>query len=273
MGSEEMIGIIGYKVIMGVVIGLVIAGIILFAKYAIPKKAAALYAFEQFEDAPTDKKSAVAAPSSSDKKTTVEKLREAIRTFQQDLLLIRVCARETCGITKVLEDLFAKNLATLDANLNDLPVELKSKWEKYREKGASGAFKLYMKDYSWTNNKIQLLECFEGDELTALVKQIDAAGNSKEFKEALQLFKIIKNTLKFNDTFLSQMKVATDAIKSVAVTSMTSEGFTSQINDAATMQLEALSRFHKAVEVLQKEVDTQKDLLIDIVKTITPITP
>lgn len=261
MGSEEMIGIIGYKLIMGVIIGLVITGIILFAKYAIPKKRAAAYMFEQFADAP------------SDKKPTVEKLREAISIFQKDLLLIRVCARETCGITKVLEDLFAKNLATLDVDLNDLPVELKTKWEKYREKGASGAFKLYMNDYSWINNKAQLLECFVGDELAELVKQIDAAGKSKEAIEAIKLFQIVKNTLKFNNTFLSEMKVGADAIKSIAVSTMTSEGFTSKIDDAATMQLTALSGFNKAVENLQKEVNAQKDLLVTLVKTFQETAP
>ncbi len=263
MGSEEIIGIIGYKLIMGVVIGLVITAIVYFAKQAISKKTAPPYAFEQFAN----------APASNTEKPTVESLRTAITTFQKDLLLIRVCARETCGITKVLEDLFAKNLATLDADLNDLPAEMKTKWEKYREKGASGAFKLYMKDYSWTNNKVQLLECFEGDELTELVKQIDIAGNSKEFKEAVQMFQIVKNTLKFNNSFLSEMKIGSDAIKSIAVANITREGFTSKIEDIASVQLKALSGFHKAVEELQNEVDTQKDLLVDIVKTFKAAAP
>jgi hypothetical protein len=260
---NEIVGVIGYKLIMGVVIGLVITGIVLFAKHATRTKASSPYVFEQFADSKAD---------------LVKKLRDAIALFQKDLLEIRVCARETCNVNKVLEDLFAKKMATLDKDLSDVPAELKTKWEKYRATGAEKAFKLYMKDYSWTHNRVQLLECFAGDELQALVSQIQIAGQSNELKEAIGLFIIIKNTLKFNELFLSEFKQASDTIKT-AVSSFptTIEGFANakgpQLIDIAQSQLKKLGQFHEAVTVLKKEVDKQKATLIDVIKTFSEVAP
>jgi hypothetical protein len=278
MGMNEMLGIIGYKLIMGVLIGLIITGIILMAKYAIPRKPAAAYAFEQFED--------VAAGD-----PTPEKMRTAIAQFQKNLLIVRTCARETCSITKVCEDLFAKNLATLDTSLDGFPPEMKSRWEKYRAAGASQAFQLYKKDYMWTNNNVPLLECFESDELSALVNQIYNASQSNEFKASMALFMITLNSLRFNQMLLDEMKKGSDAIKSslqsinvvdelpsapksLNLTSVV-EGFVNKkdIKAVAKKQLESLAQFHTAVENMQNTVNTQKETLNEIVKTFKSVIP
>ncbi len=263
---------------MGVVIGLVITGIILMAKYAIPRKPAQPYAFEQFEDA------AAGDP-------TPEKMRNAIAVFQQDLLIVRTCARETCSITKVCEDLFAKNLATLDTSLDGFPPEMKSRWEKYRAAGASQAFQLYKKDYMWTNNNLPLLECFESSELSALVAQIYKASQSNEFKASMALFMTTINTLRFNQMLLDTMKKGSDGIQNALQSIVTKEevplappklpgfsklieGFAApSIRDQAKKQLEALVQFHTAVENMQTEVNKQKELLNNIVKTFKDVLP
>jgi hypothetical protein len=130
-----------------------------------------------------------------------------------------------------------------------------------------------MNDYSWTHNRVQLLECFAGDELQELVKQVHIAAQSKEFKEAIGLFIITKNTLKFNELFLSEMKKGSNAIKTVVSSLVTAEGFANQLEAGANAQLKTLDQFRKAVEQLQKEVDEQKESLIDIVKTFSEVTP
>ena len=267
---NPIVGVIVYKLIMGVVIGLVITGIILFAKHATRTKASSSYVFEQF--APQG-----GAPQDENKEELVKKLRKAIEQFQKDLLEIRICARETCNVNKVLEDLFAKKMATLDKDLTDVPSELKTKWEKYRASGAEKAFKLYMKDYSWTHNHVKLLECFAGDELQALVSQIQMAGQSNELKEAIGLFIIIKNTLKFNELFLSEFKQASDTIKTAVSSFPTTEGFANvkgpQLKEIAKSQLEKLGQFNVAVAALKKEVDKQKATLIDVIKTFSEVAP
>jgi hypothetical protein len=285
---NPIVGVIVYKLIMGVLIGLVITGIVLLVKYATHTKASSPYVFEQFApqgdapqgDAPQGGAQQGVKPQGKPndaKEELIKKLRKAIDQFQKDLLEIRVCARETCNVNKVLEDLFAKKMATLDKDLSDVPAELKKKWEKYRATGAEKAFKLYMKDYSWTHNRVQLLECFASDELQALVSQIQMAGQSNELKEAVGLFIIIKNTLKFNELFLSEYKQASDSIKTAVSSFSTMEGFANvkgpQLKEIAQSQLEKLGQFHDAVTTAKKEVDAQKATLIDVVKTFSEFAP